>query len=93
MKKKNEWKNLFNLLKKAKLPYGWIIFAFLLPMASSIINIIFPQYIQQLMEGNMSDEVVLGATVLMLIYVIFGGLTLFVFNITIAKTDVKRKRM
>ncbi len=55
IKVKQNWSPLFSLIKKAKLPWGWIIFNTVLTLFSSTLYTLFPYVEGQIMAGEIED--------------------------------------
>lgn len=90
---KGIWKSYFNLMFKAKLPWGWLIFAILAFMASSTVTLIFPQYIQKVYEGVLKKEVIYGAITVLLVGIIINGIVRYFTKLLMYKIDVSYRSL
>lgn len=69
---KHIWSTFFKLIKKSKLPYGWIAITFILGLTSSRLSLLFPDYAQRVVEGDTSNKtIVIFAIVLLLSSVVY----------------------
>ena len=70
MKKKTKvrqsWKPFIQLIKKTKLPYGWIVVCILASLAVAQLNLMFPSYTEQITSGDFSAGIII-ATIAVLI--------------------------
>lgn len=72
MKKKSKtrihqnWKPFRLLIKKTKLPYGWILLCITSSLLVAQLNLMFPSYTEKITEGNFSPKIVI-ATIAVLI--------------------------
>lgn len=90
---KGIWKSYFNLMFKAKLPWGWLIFVILAFMASSTVTLIFPQYIQKVYEGVLKKEVIYGAITVLLVGIIIDGIVRYFTKLVMYKIDVSYRSL
>lgn len=82
---KRIWATFFHLIRKSKLPYVWIVVTFLLGLFSSQLTLMFPDYTQKIIGGDISS-----GTIGQFIFIIIlnGGVAVFISvisGVTIAK--------
>src|SRR5699024_7838326 len=90
---KGIWKSYFNLMFKAKLPWGWLIFVILAFMSSSTVTLIFPQYIQKVYEGVLKKEVIYGAITVLLVGIVIDGIFKYFTMLVMYKIDVSYRSL
>lgn len=81
------WKPFFKLLFRAKLPYFWIVVVTLIMLSESGLTLIFPQYIEKIVGGNIEKPIIFGAIAVILGRIIFTGISRFITKITMYKID------
>lgn len=87
------WKSYFRLLFKAKLPWGWMIFLILLYLGNVTVTLMFPQFTQQIMAGDLSNSVVYGAVIVIVVGTIASGIIRYVGSLTMYKIDVSYRNL
>lgn len=60
------WKPFFSLLLKSKLPWFWVILTFALALGASYLLLLFPDYTEQVLGGDMSSGTVTVFVLIML---------------------------
>ena len=70
-KKTKVWRSFFEMLRKVKVPWGWLLLAILITLGYSTIMMLFPDYTQQVINGDVSSK-----TLVTLVSVILGSLLL-----------------
>ena len=65
-KVRQDWKPFRKLVQKTKLPYGRILLCVAAALLVAQLNLMFPSYTEQIMEGDFSTEIIV-ATILVLI--------------------------
>ena len=71
-KVKQNWKPFRQLIKKARLPYGKILLCVLASLLVAQLNLMFPDYTEQITSGDFSTRTI----VLTIIVVAVGAVTL-----------------
>jgi len=90
---KGIWKAYFKLLYKAKLPYFLIAFSLALSFVSVKIGLMFPQYTQRLMAGDLSNQVIFGTIFISFARYFIGAPVQFIDDITRAKIDMNLRKL
>lgn len=85
--KEKTWKPFFKLLFRAKLPYFWIIVITVIMLTESTLTLLFPQYIEKIVGGNVQRAVVLGAVAVIVGRIVLTGVSRFITKITMYKID------
>ena len=65
-KVRQDWKPFKQLIKKTKLPYGWIILCVVASLLVAQLNLMFPSYTEQIASGDFSTGIII-ATIAVLI--------------------------
>lgn len=67
-KVRQDWKPFRQLIKKTKLPYGWILWCVAASLLVAELNLLFPSYTEQITSGDFSTKIIV-----LTIAVLFGG--------------------
>lgn len=95
-RKQNEkgiWKAYIRLIFKAKLPWGWLIFLTLLYVGDSTLSLIFPQYAQKVMAGNLENMVIFGTVIVIFSKTISSGIIGYFNKIVMYKVDISYRNL
>lgn len=95
-RKQNEkgiWKAYIRLIFKAKLPWGWLIFLTLLYIGDSTLTLIFPQYAQKVMAGNLENKVIFGTVIVIFARILSSGIIGFFNKLTMYKVDISYRNL
>lgn len=90
---KGIWKAYIRLIFKAKLPWGWLIFLTLLYIGDSTLSLIFPQYAQRVMAGNLENTVIYGTVIVIFARVLSSGIIGFFNKLVMYKVDVSYRSL
>ncbi|WP_188591909.1 ABC transporter ATP-binding protein [Paenibacillus silvae] len=86
------WRPFLRLIASVKLPYFWIILCVIVTMSQSTIALLFPQYVQKILAGDISQR-----TILINIALIFGmgvvaSVSQFVGALTSSKISLRFRK-
>ncbi len=65
---KQDWKPFKKLIKQTKLPYGWILLCIAASLLVAELNVLFPDYTEQITSGDFSAKIII-----VTIAVLLGG--------------------
>ncbi|PWW32689.1 MULTISPECIES: ABC transporter ATP-binding protein [Paenibacillus] len=87
------WKPFFKLIATVRLPYWWIALCIVATLSQSSVALLFPQYVQKILAGDISQ-----GTIWITIALLFGiGITVslvqFVASVTSAKISLKFRKL
>lgn len=91
--KKGIWGRFIHMLVRSKLPYAWMIAAFVFSIVKSSIELIVPQQIAKVLGNELSVSLLLVIFVLGLLNAIFTFSAETVKNIALQKIDRNMQRM
>jgi hypothetical protein len=57
-KVRQDWKPFRQLVKKTKLPYGWILWCVAASLLVAELNLLFPSYTEQITSGDFSTKII-----------------------------------
>ncbi|WP_312113434.1 ABC transporter ATP-binding protein [Brevibacillus reuszeri] len=93
LEEKGMWKKYFRLLFKAKLPWVMLIILIILDLGYSTILLQFPQYVQKITAGDISNEVIFGVVAVSVGGVLVYGIVGYYRRIVMAKIDVSYRNL
>lgn len=91
-KKPGIWKSFFHMLISAKLPWLWVIITFALSIGSSALQLLFPDYTEQIMGGDLAKNTILIFVAVMIGSMIVNILANALQNIASAKITRQMRR-
>jgi len=91
--KRRIWKPFFKLLIQARLPYFWIILATAVSLGGAQLNLLFPQYAQQITSGNISTPVIAGSIAIVIAQALSTALRQFLANVASAKVSLSFRKL
>ena len=90
---KGIWKGYVQLLFRAKLPWAWIIGLTLFFLINTWVTLQFPQYTQQILSGNLENEIVYGAVIIIIAGIVLSGILNYVSALTRYKIDISYRNL
>lgn len=90
---KGIWKAYFRLLYRSKLPYFLIALGLVLSFVSVRVGLMFPQYTQRLLAGDIGNEVIFGTIFVALARTFLGIPGQFVDTVAKAKIDMNLRKL
>lgn len=81
----NIWKQFICLLWNAKLPWLWVILTFLLSTGYSALQLMFPDYTEQIIGGDLSRKTIIAFVAVMLAIAVVNILSAAIQKVTSAK--------
>ncbi len=87
VKKDNVWIPFFQMLKKAKLPWIWVIITFALSLGGSALQLMFPDYTEQVIGGDVSRGTVTIFVLVMIATAVVNILTYSLQGVADAKIN------
>ncbi|MGG0856178.1 ABC transporter ATP-binding protein [Metabacillus fastidiosus] len=91
--RKEIWKAYFRLVFKAKVPWVWLIIITVALIAQSTLSLLFPQYTQKIMAGDISKTVVYTAVGIIVLQTVMSGFVRYINKIVIYKIDVSYRSL
>src|SRR5699024_6095054 len=90
---KGIWKGYVKLLFRAKLPWAWIIGLTLFYLLNTWVTLQFPEYTEKILSGNLEDEVVYGAIIIIIAGIVLAGILNYISALTRYKIDVSYRNL
>lgn len=79
------WTTFFLLFRKAKLPWGWLILTLAISFGYSYVYLMFPDYTEQVINGDVSGETIRTFVVVILGSMVLSAASTFIRGITSAR--------
>lgn len=92
-REKGIWKGYVKLLFRAMLPWAWIIGLTLFYLLNTWVTLQFPEYTQKILSGNLEDEVVYGAIIIIIAGIVLAGILNYISALTRHKIDVSYRNL
>lgn len=86
------WKPFFQMLIKAKLPWGWVIVTFILSMGGSALQLLFPDYTEQIVNGDLGAQTIALFILVLLGTAVVNILSSVIYGISDAKINRSMRR-
>lgn len=86
------WGPFIKLIAKAKLPYFWILLTIFIGLFQTKLGLLFPQYTQQILAGDISSAIVWTAVWIILGEALLSGIIEFLGEVTNAKITLSFRK-
>lgn len=82
------WKPFFIFITQVKLPYLWIILSIIIAFGQTKLSLLFPEYTQKIMAGDISQKMIVTTIIVVLGQAVLTSVSQFIGSVASAKVSL-----